>query len=79
MRLNFGNACYHSVQKLLSSRLLSKNVKIRIYEAIILPVVMCVCVCFCVCVCVFCVCVCVCVRERERERPGLWHYGQNID
>jgi hypothetical protein len=31
-RLNSGNACYHSVQNLLSSRLLSKNVEIRIYE-----------------------------------------------
>jgi hypothetical protein len=31
-------ACYHSVQNLLSSRLLSKNVKIIIYETIILPV-----------------------------------------
>jgi sorting nexin-29 len=29
-RLNFGNAYYHSVQNLLSSRLLSKNLKIRI-------------------------------------------------
>jgi hypothetical protein len=29
-RLNLGNACYYSVQKLLSSRLLSKDVKIRI-------------------------------------------------
>jgi hypothetical protein len=27
MRLTLGNACYHSVQKLLSSRLLSKTVK----------------------------------------------------
>jgi hypothetical protein len=27
-RLNSGNACYHSVQNLLSSRLLSKNVKV---------------------------------------------------
>jgi hypothetical protein len=26
-RLKLGNACYHSVQNLLSSRLLSKNVK----------------------------------------------------
>jgi hypothetical protein len=25
-RLNSGNACYHSVQNLLSSRLLSKNI-----------------------------------------------------
>jgi hypothetical protein len=31
-RLNSGNACYHSVQNLLSSRLLSKNLKIRIYK-----------------------------------------------
>jgi hypothetical protein len=30
----------HSVQNLLSSRLLSKNVKIRIYKTIILPVVL---------------------------------------
>jgi hypothetical protein len=39
-RLIFCNACYHSVQNLLSSRLLSKNVKIRIYKAIILPFVL---------------------------------------
>jgi hypothetical protein len=38
--LHFGNACYHSVQKLLSSHLLSKNIKIRIYKTIILPVVL---------------------------------------
>jgi hypothetical protein len=30
-RLNSGNACYHSVHNLLSSHLLSKNVKIRIW------------------------------------------------
>jgi sorting nexin-29 len=39
-RLNLGNACYHSVQKLLSSHLLSKNLKIRIYRTIILLVVL---------------------------------------
>jgi hypothetical protein len=39
-RLNSGNECYHSVQNLLSSRLLSKNVKVRIYKIIILPVVL---------------------------------------
>jgi hypothetical protein len=39
-RLNSGNACYHSVQNLLSSRLLSKNVKVRTYKIIILPVVL---------------------------------------
>jgi hypothetical protein len=39
-RLNSGNACYHLVQSLLSSRLLSKNVKVKIYKTIILPVVL---------------------------------------
>jgi hypothetical protein len=39
-RLNSDNAYYHSVQNLLSSRLLSKNLKIRIYKTIILPVVL---------------------------------------
>jgi hypothetical protein len=38
-RLNSGNACYHSVQSLLSSRLLSRNVKVKIYKPIILPAV----------------------------------------
>jgi len=39
-RLKSENACYHSVQNLLSSSLLSKNLKIRIYRTIILPVVL---------------------------------------
>jgi hypothetical protein len=39
-RLNYGNVCYNSVQNLLSSRLLLKDVTIRIYKAIILPVVL---------------------------------------
>jgi hypothetical protein len=39
-RLNFGNACYQSVQNLLSSRLLSNNVKVRTYKIIIMPVVL---------------------------------------
>jgi len=39
-RLRSGNACCHSVQNLLSSRLLSKNLKIKIYRTIILPVVL---------------------------------------
>jgi hypothetical protein len=38
-RLNSGNACYHSVQKLLPYLLLSKNVKIKIYKNIHLAVV----------------------------------------
>jgi len=37
-RLKSGNACYHSVQNLLSSSLLSKNIKIKIYKIIILSV-----------------------------------------
>ena len=37
-RLRSGNACYHSVKNLLSSRLLSKNLKIKIFRTIILPV-----------------------------------------
>ena len=39
-RLRSGNACYYSVQNLLSSRLLSKNLKIKIYKTIILSVVL---------------------------------------
>jgi hypothetical protein len=39
-RLNSGNACYHSVQNLRSSHLLSKNLKIRIYKTIILSAVL---------------------------------------
>ena len=41
-RLRSENACYHSVQNLLPSRFLSKNLKIKIYIyiTIILPVVL---------------------------------------
>jgi hypothetical protein len=39
-RPNPGSACYHSAQNLLSSYLLSKNINIKIYKAIILPVVL---------------------------------------
>jgi hypothetical protein len=39
-RLKSWNACYHSVQNLLSSSLLSKSVKIKIYRTIILLVVL---------------------------------------
>jgi hypothetical protein len=38
-KLISGNAYYHSVQSLLSSHLLSRNVKVNIYKTIILPVV----------------------------------------
>ena len=37
------NACYHSVQNILSSSLLSKNIKIKIYRTIISPVILCGC------------------------------------
>ena len=39
-RLRSGSVCYHSVQNLVSSRLLSKNLKIKIYTTIILSVVL---------------------------------------
>ena len=39
-RLKVGNACYYSVQNLLSSSLLSKKLKIKICRTIILPVVL---------------------------------------
>jgi hypothetical protein len=39
-RLNLGNACYHSVQKLSSSHLLSENIKFRIYKTLIMPTVL---------------------------------------
>jgi hypothetical protein len=38
--LNSGNACYLSFQSLLSSCLLSRNVKVKMYKTIILPVVL---------------------------------------
>jgi sorting nexin-29 len=37
-RLNSGNTCYHSVQNILSSHLITKNLKIKIYKTVILPV-----------------------------------------
>jgi hypothetical protein len=40
MHVYVGNGRYRSLTKLLSSRLLSKNVKIRIYKTIILPAVL---------------------------------------
>ena len=39
-RLKAGNSCYYSVQTLLFSRLLSKNLKIKIYKTIILLVML---------------------------------------
>jgi hypothetical protein len=39
-RLMSGNACYHSVQDLLSSSLLSTKLKIKVHRTIILPVIL---------------------------------------
>jgi hypothetical protein len=39
-RLNLGNASYHLVQSLQSSCLLSRNLKVKIYKTIMLPVVL---------------------------------------
>ncbi|KAJ4431444.1 hypothetical protein ANN_20042 [Periplaneta americana] len=39
-RINMGNACYYSIEKILLSSLLSKNLKFRIYKTVILPVVL---------------------------------------
>ena len=39
-RMKSGNACCHSAQNLLSSSLLSKNMKVNIYRTVILPVVL---------------------------------------
>jgi hypothetical protein len=39
-RLHEGNTCYHSVQSLLSSCLLSRNVKVKTYKTTILSVVL---------------------------------------
>jgi len=39
-RLKSGNACYHSVKNLLSSSLLSKNLKIKMNRTIIFPLVL---------------------------------------
>jgi hypothetical protein len=38
--MDSGNACYHSVQCILSSLLLSRTVKVNIFKTIILPVVL---------------------------------------
>jgi hypothetical protein len=45
--LNSGVVCYHSVQNLLPSSLLSKHIKIKTYRTIILPVVLCGCEAWC--------------------------------
>jgi hypothetical protein len=65
-RLNSGDACYHSVQNLLSSRLLSKNLKVRIYKTIILPVVL-------------YGCETLSLTLREEHRPRVFDNGAEED
>jgi hypothetical protein len=42
-RLNSGNACCHSVQSVISSHFLSRNLKVKIYKTIVQPIVLCEC------------------------------------
>jgi hypothetical protein len=42
-RLNSSNVCYHSNQNLLPSHLLSKNIKIRMYKIVTLPMAVSAC------------------------------------
>jgi hypothetical protein len=60
-RLNAGNACYHSVQKLLSFRLLSKNIEIIIYKTVVLPVVLYGCETWC-----------LTLREEQVAEVNIW-------
>ena len=39
-RISMGNPCYYSLEKILSSHLLSKKLKVNTYKTIILPVVL---------------------------------------
>ena len=60
--LNSRNACYHSVQNILSSTLLSKNLKIKIHRTAILPVVFCGCVTWS-----------LILREERRMRVNVYY------
>ena len=42
-RINMGNACFYSLEKILFSRLLSKKLKVNTYKTIILPDVLYAC------------------------------------
>ena len=39
-RINMDNACYYSLEKILSSHLLPKKLKVNTYKTIILPIVL---------------------------------------
>ena len=44
LRINMGNVCYYSLEKILSSHLLSKKLKVNTYKTIILPIALYDCV-----------------------------------
>ena len=70
-RINMGNACYYSIEKILSSRLLSKKLKV-------IAVHVCVYVYACVRECVpACVRVCVCVSVCFNANP-LHYYALRV-
>ena len=56
---NMGNVCYYSLEKILSSRLLSNKLKVCTYKTIILPVVL-------------YGCGTLSHLEREAEVKGVW-------
>ena len=39
-KINMGNACYYSLERVLSSHLLSKKLKVNTYKIIILPIML---------------------------------------
>jgi hypothetical protein len=65
-RLNSGNACYHSVQNLVSS-LLSKNIENRIYKTTILPLILYGCEDWFL----------ILRREKRNEVTGRWRIMNN--
>ncbi|KAJ4428078.1 hypothetical protein ANN_24092 [Periplaneta americana] len=65
-RINMGNACYYSVEKLLSSSLLSKNLKVRIYKTVILPVVLYGCETWTL------------TLREEHSGSAIWPYNHNV-
>jgi hypothetical protein len=65
-RLYSGNAYYHSVQNLLSSCLISKNLKIKIYKTVIMLVVLYGCETWS-------------LTSREEQAEGFWEQSVEED
>jgi len=59
-RLKSGNACFHSVQNPLSSSFLSRNLKLKIYRTVILPIVLHACKTWSL------------TLREERRSEGVW-------